>query len=172
MPPWPAFAVLAHNVVGQGGKLDRIDSPPEWQAHHRNSDIDGGMHLDLDSIEFTPSWNAGWPSGQSGVVVGFEVASADEVDRLHDHLTELGYTSQQSPYDTFWGARYAIVADPDGNSVGLMSPIEPTRATTPPDPPSSVAWFASSPWATTKHTTTTLENHESIRSTTGRDDRG
>jgi uncharacterized glyoxalase superfamily protein PhnB len=94
------------------------------------------MHLDLDSIEFTPSWNAGWPPGQSGAVIGFEVSSGDEVDRLHTHLTELGYNSQQSPYDTFWGARYALLADPDGNSVGLMSPIDPTRATRPPDPPS------------------------------------
>ena len=112
-----------------------LDSPPEWQAHHRASDIDDGMHLDLDSITFTPSWNAGWPHGQAGVVVGFEVATISEVDRLHDHLMALGYSSQQSPYDTFWGARYAIVADPDGNSVGLMSPIDPAKATRPPNPP-------------------------------------
>ena len=112
------------------------DSPPDWQAHLRNSDINGGLHLDFDSIEFTPSWNAGWPPGQAGAVIGFEVASTGEVDRLHNHLTGLGYESQQDPYDAFWGARYAIVADPDGNSVGLMSPIDPIRATKPPDPPS------------------------------------
>jgi len=39
---------------------------------------------------------------------------------------------QQAPYDAFWGARYAIVEDPDGNAVGLMSPIDPDRRTAPP----------------------------------------
>jgi uncharacterized glyoxalase superfamily protein PhnB len=29
--------------------------------------------------------------------------------------------------DTFWGARYAVIEDPDGNHVGLMSPIDPER---------------------------------------------
>jgi hypothetical protein len=29
------------------------------------------------------------------------------------------------------GARYAIVADPDGNDVGLMSPIEESRRSWP-----------------------------------------
>jgi hypothetical protein len=35
-------------------------------------------------------------------------------------------------YDAFWGARYAIVADPDGSDVGLMSPIDEQRQTWPP----------------------------------------
>jgi uncharacterized glyoxalase superfamily protein PhnB len=34
---------------------------------------------------------------------------------------------QQPPYDAFWGARYAVVSDPDGNAVGIMSPIDPDR---------------------------------------------
>jgi hypothetical protein len=36
-------------------------------------------------------------------------------------------------FDAFWGARYAIVADPDGNDVGLMSPIDESRRTWPPE---------------------------------------
>ena len=35
--------------------------------------------------------------------------------------------------DTFFGARYAIVADPDGRSVGIMSPIDPARRSAPPE---------------------------------------
>jgi hypothetical protein len=38
----------------------------------------------------------------------------------------------QVPYDAFWGARYAIVADPDGNEVGLMSPRDDDRRSFPP----------------------------------------
>jgi uncharacterized glyoxalase superfamily protein PhnB len=39
---------------------------------------------------------------------------------------------RQPPYDTFWGARYAIVEDPHGNHVGLMSPSDPARKSAPP----------------------------------------
>jgi uncharacterized glyoxalase superfamily protein PhnB len=39
----------------------------------------------------------------------------------------------QRPYDAFWGGRFAVVADPDGNEVGLMSPIDERRRHWPPD---------------------------------------
>jgi catechol 2,3-dioxygenase-like lactoylglutathione lyase family enzyme len=41
---------------------------------------------------------------------------------------------QQEPYDAFWGARYAVVSDPDGNGVGIMSPIDPVTRTEAPSP--------------------------------------
>ena len=33
-----------------------------------------------------------------------------------------------------WGSRYAVVEDPDGNAVGLMSPKEPDRKKRPTSP--------------------------------------
>ena len=57
--------------------------------------------------------------------MGLRVSSREDVDRLYAAVTGAGYASQQPPYDAFWGARYAIVEDPDGNAVGLMSPIDP-----------------------------------------------
>ena len=50
------------------------------------------------------------------------------------HLTAAGYAGRQPPYDTFWGARYAVVADPDGNDVGIMSALDPARRSWPPKP--------------------------------------
>jgi uncharacterized glyoxalase superfamily protein PhnB len=38
------------------------------------------------------------------------------------------------PYDAFWGARYAVVADPAGISVGIMSPADDAGRTAPPPP--------------------------------------
>ena len=70
------------------------------------------------------------------VVVGFSVASREAVDRLYQELTTAGYGGRQPPFDAFWGARYAIVADPDGNDVGLMSPMEESRRTPPAESPS------------------------------------
>lgn len=94
------------------------------------------LDFDLDSPAFARVWNEG-ASGRPGVVLGFQVASRAEVDRLHRELTAAGYRSQQAPHDAFWGARYAVIVDPDGNPVGLMSASDPDRAAPPPSPPSS-----------------------------------
>ena len=67
-----------------------------------------------------------------GVVLGFRLPSNDAVDERYAELTAAAYTGRQPPFDAFWGARYAIVADPDGNDVGLMGPIEESRRFMPP----------------------------------------
>jgi uncharacterized glyoxalase superfamily protein PhnB len=66
------------------------------------------------------------------VVVGFSVSSREEVDRLYGEMTAGGHRGLQAPFDAFWGARYAIVEDPDGIAVGLMSPILANRRSPPP----------------------------------------
>ncbi len=115
--------------------LEVPDTLPAWQKHHRTADQVGAIDLDLDSVRFAKQWNAGWPEGASGVVVGFRVRSREDVDALYDELTGAGHPGQQPPYDAFWGARYAIVEDPSGNAVGLMSPVDPARRRPPPQPP-------------------------------------
>jgi catechol 2,3-dioxygenase-like lactoylglutathione lyase family enzyme len=113
--------------------VDVPDGTQEWDPHHRNANVGGGMDFDLDSVTFARQWDEGWPGGP-GAVIGFRVESREEVDRLFADLTGAGYRGQQPPYDAFWGARYAIVEDPDGNAVGLMSPSDPARRSiaTPP----------------------------------------
>ena len=61
------------------------------------------------------------------MVVGFRVAERAEVDRSVEIVAAAGYRVLQPPFDAFWGARYAIVEDPDGVAVGLMSPVDPDR---------------------------------------------
>jgi catechol 2,3-dioxygenase-like lactoylglutathione lyase family enzyme len=108
--------------------------PPEWAPHHRNSEPGVGIDLDLDSQPFAAVWNRGWPGGP-GIVLSFRVPERRDVDRLHDELTAAGYASQQEPYDAFWGSRFAVVLDPDGNSVGLMSPRDDAFRSPPPSLP-------------------------------------
>ncbi len=117
--------------------IDIPETLPEWQAHHRTADIGGEVDLDFDSTAFTPQWDAGWPASRPGVVVGFRVATREDVDDLYAELTGAGHVGQQTPYDAFWGARYALVEDPSGNAVGLMSPVDPARRTRPSPPPAS-----------------------------------
>jgi uncharacterized glyoxalase superfamily protein PhnB len=67
-------------------------------------------------------------------VLGFRVDTREAVDDVVATLEGSGAAVQQRPYDAFWGARYAVVSDPAGNAVGIMSPVDPERRGEPPDP--------------------------------------
>jgi len=102
----------------------------DWAPHHRSAEA--GIDLDFDSVRFARRWDAG--SDGARVVIGFKLASRQAVDEMFEKLTTAGYAGRQEPWDAFWGARYAVVADPDGNAVGLMSPVDPERRSDRPDP--------------------------------------
>lgn len=96
----------------------------------------GAIDLDLDSVAFAQAWNSAWKDRtdlKGRVVVGFRVASRQVVDDVFNDMTAAGYRVLQKPHDAFWGARYAIIEDPDGISVGLMSPMSPERKSAPPE---------------------------------------
>jgi len=95
----------------------------------------GGFSLELDTAESARIWHAGWRADPAsvGVVIGFWLPTREAVDQRYAELTSAGYLGRQPPFDAFWGARYAIVADPDGNDVGLMSPVDESRRTWPPE---------------------------------------
>jgi predicted lactoylglutathione lyase len=100
---------------------------PVWDAHHvsaRHGDTTP-LDVDLDSVTFAAQWNEGW-SGGSGAILGFKVDSREEVDALVASLASDGVAVQQEPY--------AVISDPDGNGVGIMSPIDPAQRHEAPSP--------------------------------------
>ena len=104
-------------------------------AHHAEVTMPNGPTLEFDSVELARSYHAGWrepEGGGSRGVLGFKLRSRNAVDDRYADLIGAGYPGRQPPYDAFWGARYAIVQDPDGNDVGLMSPSDPGRRSGPP----------------------------------------
>ena len=104
-------------------------------AHHVDLHLPNGLTLHFDSEALTKSFNRGWPGlTRSGTtnIVGFSLPSREAVDERYAELVAAGYMGRQPPYDTFWGARYAVIEDPDGNHVGLMSPLDPARRSAPP----------------------------------------
>jgi uncharacterized glyoxalase superfamily protein PhnB len=115
-----------------------IHGAPEWPpgsgARHAEADSVGEARFELDNHTMAAIWHVGWrqAAGGSRVVLGFSFASREAVDERYADLVGAGYVGRQPPYDAFWGARYAIVQDPDGNDVGLMSPIDPTKRSVPP----------------------------------------
>jgi uncharacterized glyoxalase superfamily protein PhnB len=109
----------------------QIDASPG--VEHVSVMLPNGMLLEIDSAAFVPHWDGGWNGKTGGSnVFGFALASRAAVDQLYGELVAGGYRGRQPPYDAFWGARYAIVDDPDGNGVGLMSPVERERKFWPP----------------------------------------
>lgn len=94
-----------------------------------------GALLEADSPAFARLWNEGWkqvPDLNGRVVIGLRVADRESVDRLYGEITAGGHQGLQPPVDAFWGARYAIVEDPNGLAVGLMSPADDGHRSPPP----------------------------------------
>lgn len=94
-----------------------------------------GASLEIDSCDFARVWNSGWAGAGAlagRVVVGLRVEGREAVDRLFASVTGMGHRGLQPPMDAFWGARYAIVEDPNGVAVGLMSPADERHRSHPP----------------------------------------
>jgi catechol 2,3-dioxygenase-like lactoylglutathione lyase family enzyme len=112
-----------------------VPEPDEAAADHVELPMPGGaVTLELDSRASARLWNASWRAAAGGtpVLLGFALPSRDAVDATYADLTGIGHVGVQPPFDAFWGARYAIVADPDGNQIGLMSPRDAERQVWPP----------------------------------------
>jgi uncharacterized glyoxalase superfamily protein PhnB len=103
------------------------------QAHHASAETGGAVDLELDSVKLAHAYNRGFAAERGRVVIGVSLESREAVDALWEGLLAEGAQGLQPPYDAFWGARYAIVEDPDGNPVGLMSPVDPARRSAPPE---------------------------------------
>lgn len=114
--------------------VDVADANASGGVHARMK-MPGGLSLELDTSDSARVWHAGWRADPSSVqvVIGFSLPDRQSVDDRYAELTAAGYTGRQPPFDAFWGARYAIVADPDGNDVGLMSPMDEEHETWPPE---------------------------------------
>jgi catechol 2,3-dioxygenase-like lactoylglutathione lyase family enzyme len=116
-----------------------IDEIPlaEWAPHHASGKTSNGVQVEFDSVAFAKQWNPGLDEAKLGTAAlpFFRVGSREEVDRVHARVTAAGYRSQKAPEDAFWGARYAILEDPDGNAVGVTSAIDESKRRPPPPPP-------------------------------------
>jgi uncharacterized glyoxalase superfamily protein PhnB len=90
---------------------------------HVNVPLVDGFTLMIDTVDTIRSFDPGWapPSGGNAFALAFECASPAEVDRVFADLTGAGYTAYKEPWDAFWGQRYAVLVDPDGNHVDLCA---------------------------------------------------
>ncbi|WP_412540617.1 VOC family protein [Longispora sp. K20-0274] len=92
---------------------------------HVEYDLPGGLKLVWDTVDvvrsFDPDWTA--PVGGHRASLAFRCADPAEVDRLYAELVAEGHQGHREPWDAFWGQRYAVLLDPDGNGVDLLAPL-------------------------------------------------
>lgn len=104
-----------------------LEIPPSADAEpHVGADLGGGITLMFDTVEIVRSMYPDWEApGRSShrMAMAFECASPAEVDRTHARLVAGGAPSEHEPFDAFWGQRYAVVLDPDGNPVDLYAAL-------------------------------------------------
>lgn len=83
-----------------------------------------GVRLMVDTVDLMkrihPSWSK--PEGFK-VVLCFKQDSSEAVNERYQQLVDAGAVSQTSPWDAFWGQRYASVLDPDGNQIDIFADL-------------------------------------------------
>ncbi|WP_228449495.1 VOC family protein [Streptomyces alkaliterrae] len=85
----------------------------------------GGVRLGWDTVEVIRTMYPDYrmPTGEGRVSLAFRCADAADVDRVYRELTEAGHHGEKAPWDAFWGQRYAVVLDPEGNGIDLFAPL-------------------------------------------------
>jgi len=102
-----------------------VDVPSDADTqHHVEAALPGGIRLAWDTVEEVQSFDPDYrqPSA-SGIGLAFRLDTAAEVDATYEKLVGTGYQGHKPPWDAFWGQRYAVMHDPDGNNVDLFAPL-------------------------------------------------
>lgn len=100
--------------------------PPDADHEpHAEVELPGGLRLLVDTVETVRSFDPTWTSATGGPRAALAFACTDpaEVDTVYADLVKAGYDGHLEPWDAFWGQRYAVLHDPDGNGVDLYAPL-------------------------------------------------
>jgi uncharacterized glyoxalase superfamily protein PhnB len=97
---------------------------PEDPEGHGHAEVElGGLRLMFDTVEtmrsFDPEWSRA--GGSPGSSLGFSFDAPAEVDAKYEELVAAGGQGHLPPWDAFWGMRYAMLRDPDGNGIDLFA---------------------------------------------------
>ncbi|WP_127714364.1 VOC family protein [Halobacteriovorax sp. HLS] len=80
-----------------------------------------GLRLMLDSVELLKKIDPKWTdSPGSSIVLCFKQDSVSDVDSIYESIKSAGFKVKKSPWDAFWGQRYASIIDPNGNQIDLF----------------------------------------------------
>ena len=100
-----------------------LEIPADQDAEpHVEVTLPGGFRIAWDTRDLVKSLDPDWvePVGQR-MTLAFKCEDPSEVDKLYERVVQSGYQGHKAPWDAFWGQRYAVVIDPDGNLVDLFA---------------------------------------------------
>jgi len=91
---------------------------------HVEATTPSGLRVAWDTVELIQQIDSDWtdPSGGHRMSLAFLCSNPAEVNAKYDELASHGH-GHREPWDAFWGQRYAIVKDPDGNHVDLFASV-------------------------------------------------
>jgi uncharacterized glyoxalase superfamily protein PhnB len=84
-----------------------------------------GYRISWNSLEMMKGIDPDFVENTVGqrISLAFKCDSPAEVDALHERIVAAGFASHKAPWDAFWGQHYAVVIDPDGNTVDLFAAL-------------------------------------------------
>ncbi|MFK8138771.1 MAG: VOC family protein [Bdellovibrionales bacterium] len=93
------------------------DNQEHWEAT-----TPSGTRIMLDSVNLMKSIQPDFSkkTGNS-IALAFKVDAPDTVDNMVNELVALGGKVTKTPFDAFWGQRYANIEDPDGNPIDIFA---------------------------------------------------
>ncbi|MFE5875316.1 VOC family protein [Rhodococcus sp. NPDC056506] len=102
--------------------LDIPETPAD--APHVEFTFDSGLRLAWDALStiasFDPDFAVG--EGRHPVALAFDFGTPDAVDEAYQRITA-DFPGHKAPFDAVWGQRYAVLLDPDGNTVDLFAAL-------------------------------------------------
>ena len=119
-PTWPRRSAFYRRLG--------LDLPADADAApHVEVALPGGLRLAFDTEETIRSFDDSWTAAGGRRAPGRARVRVRRPRRRRRDLrrssTGSGSPGHLAPWDAFWGQRYAIVLDPDGNHVELFAPL-------------------------------------------------
>ncbi len=92
---------------------------------HYEATTPQGLRIMLDSHDLLRKINPLWEVPvHPGITLCFGQDNPEAVDELFSQISKAGFQEIKTPWDAFWGQRYASVLDPDGNQIDIFAALD------------------------------------------------
>jgi catechol 2,3-dioxygenase-like lactoylglutathione lyase family enzyme len=102
--------------------LDIPETPSD--APHVEFTFGNGLRLAWDAESTIKSFDPEYATvaGRHPVALAFDFGTPAAVDEAYKRITT-DFPGHKEPFDAVWGQRYAVLLDPDGNTVDLFAAL-------------------------------------------------
>jgi hypothetical protein len=102
-----------------------VDVPEDAETKEHVEIAMSGLTFFLNTKRANARWDAAKtdPSGGYRIVLEFYLETRAALDAKYDELTGFGYVGHCAPYDVTPELRFAMIDDPDGNTILLSASV-------------------------------------------------